>query len=81
MAPLEQASPNQKMPPLKTDARQKVIFNNPNFSYVATDLQGVIQIFNVGTESMLGYRGVDVVNTITPDSLADPDGISRGRRQ
>lgn len=75
MAPFEPASPNQKMPALKTDALQKAIFNNPNFSYVATDLQGVIQIFNVGAESMLGYRAVDVVNKITPDSLADPDEI------
>jgi signal transduction histidine kinase/ActR/RegA family two-component response regulator len=71
----EQASPNQVTPPLKADALQKAIFNNPNFSYVATDLQGVIQIFNVGAESMLGYRAVDVVNKITPDSLADPDEI------
>ena len=73
MAPFAPASPNQNMPAMKTDALQKAIFNNPNFSYVATDLQGVIQIFNVGAESMLGYRAADVVNKITPDSLADPD--------
>lgn len=75
MAHFEHASPHPKMPPLKTDALQKAIFNNPNFSYVATDLQGVIQIFNVGAESMLGYRAADVVNQLTPDSLADPDEI------
>lgn len=63
------------MYPLKTDALQKAIFNNPNFSYVATDLQGVIQIFNVGAEKMLGYRAGDVVNKITPDNMADPGGI------
>jgi signal transduction histidine kinase/ActR/RegA family two-component response regulator len=75
MAYIADASPHQKTPPLKTDALQKAIFNNPNFSYVATDLDGVIQIFNVGAESMLGYRAADVVNRITPDSLADPDEI------
>lgn len=75
MVNLEQVSPSPQMPPLKADALQKAIFNNPNFSYVATDLQGVIQIFNVGAESMLGYRAADVVNKITPDSLADPDEI------
>lgn len=63
------------MYPLKTDALQAAIFNNPNFSYIATDLQGVIQIFNVGAENMLGYRAADVVNKITPDGLADPDEI------
>lgn len=75
MTSLEHAVPNRKMPVLKVDALQKAIFNNPNFSYVATDLLGVIQIFNVGAESMLGYRAVDVINKITPDSLADPDEL------
>jgi len=71
----EPTVPDQTTPVLKIDALQKAIFNNPNFSYVATDLQGVIQIFNVGAESMLGYRAVDVINKITPDSLADPDEL------
>lgn len=66
---------DQTTPVLKIDALQKAIFNNPNFSYVATDLKGVIQIFNVGAESMLGYCSIDVINKITPDSLADPDEL------
>ncbi|MBJ7308858.1 ATP-binding protein [Rugamonas sp. CCM 8940] len=75
MVHFEQASANQSVPPLNTDALQKAIFNNPNFSYIATDLQGVIHIFNVGAESMLGYRAAEVINKITPDGLADPDEI------
>lgn len=75
MSSFENAAPDQKMPMLKIDALQKAIFNNPNFSYIATDLHGVIQIFNVGAESMLGYRAVDVINKITPDSLSDPSEI------
>jgi signal transduction histidine kinase/ActR/RegA family two-component response regulator len=75
MISFENAVPDQKMPVLKIDALQKAIFNNPNFSYIATDLQGVIQIFNVGAESMLGYGAADVINKITPDSLADSDEI------
>jgi PAS domain S-box-containing protein len=75
MSSFENAVPDQKMPMLKVDALQKAIFNNPNFSYIATDLRGVIQIFNVGAESMLGYRADDVINKITPDSLSDPDEI------
>jgi signal transduction histidine kinase/ActR/RegA family two-component response regulator len=71
----ESAVPDQKTPLLKIDALQKAIFNNPNFSYIATDLQGVIQIFNVGAESMLGYGAADVINKITPDSLADSNEI------
>lgn len=68
--------PEQQALALQTDALQAAIYNNPHFSYIATDLQGVIQIFNVGAERMLGYRAVDVVNKITPDSLADAEGIS-----
>jgi signal transduction histidine kinase/ActR/RegA family two-component response regulator len=75
MSSFENAAPDQKTPVLKVDALQKAIFNNPNFSYVATDLLGVIQIFNVGAESMLGYRAADVINKITPDSLADPSEL------
>ena len=46
---------------LKTGALQTAIFNSANFSSIATDAQGVIQIFNVGAERMLGYAAVDVV--------------------
>lgn len=75
MAHFDPAVPEQQALTLQTDALQKAIFNNPNFSYIATDLQGVIQIFNVGAERMLGYRAADVVNKLTPDSLADPEEI------
>jgi signal transduction histidine kinase/ActR/RegA family two-component response regulator len=75
MAHFDTAAQGPQKTPLKTDALQQAIFNNPNFSYVATDLRGVIQIFNVGAERMLGYRAADVVDKITPDSLADPDEI------
>jgi PAS domain-containing protein len=49
---------------LKTGALQNAIFNSANFSSIATDDEGVIQIFNVGAERMLGYAAVDVVNRI-----------------
>ena len=39
---------------LQTGALQSAIFNSANFSSIATDAKGVIQIFNVGAERMLG---------------------------
>jgi PAS domain S-box-containing protein len=42
-----------------------------NFSSIATDAQGVIQIFNVGAERMLGYRAADVVDKLTPADISD----------
>ena len=56
---------------LKADALQRAIFNSANFSSIATDAQGVIQIFNVGAECMLGYLAADVVNQITPAGISD----------
>src|SRR5271167_870851 len=60
---------------LKTGALQNAIFNSANFSSIATDEKGVIQIFNVGAERMLGYAAPDVVDKITPADISDPQEI------
>src|SRR6187399_1212644 len=57
---------------LKAGALQSAIFNSANFSSIATDEKGVIQIFNVGAERMLGYAAADVMNKITPADISDP---------
>ncbi|MDB5749292.1 MAG: hybrid sensor histidine kinase/response regulator [Massilia sp.] len=58
-------------PLLKAGALQDAIFNSVNFSSIATDAQGVVQIFNVGAERMLGYRAADVVDKLTPADISD----------
>jgi len=60
---------------LKTGALQSAIFNSANFSSIATDAKGVIQIFNVGAERMLGYTASEVVNKITPAEISDPQEV------
>jgi PAS domain-containing protein len=60
---------------LKTGALQSAIFNSANFSSIATDAKGVIQIFNVGAERMLGYTAAEVINKITPADISDPQEI------
>ncbi|GJJ04750.1 hypothetical protein RugamoR64_52880 [Duganella rhizosphaerae] len=62
-------------PLLKADALQMAIHNSANFSSIATDAQGVIQIFNVGAERMLGYSAAEVVNQITPAGISDAQEI------
>ncbi|GLH67007.1 hypothetical protein GETHED_13710 [Geothrix edaphica] len=57
---------------LKAGALQNAIFNSANFSSIATDARGVIQIFNVGAERMLGYSATEVQNQITPADISDP---------
>ena len=60
---------------LKAGALQNAIFNSANFSSIATDAKGVIQIFNVGAERMLGYAAIDVMNKITPADISDPSEV------
>jgi PAS domain S-box-containing protein len=59
----------------KAGALQSAIFNSANFSCIATDARGVIQIFNVGAERMLGYAAAEVMNKITPAEISDPQEI------
>src|SRR5215213_5960598 len=60
---------------LKAGALQRAIFNSANFSSIATDAKGVIQIFNVGAEHMLGYTAAEVMNKITPADISDPQEL------
>jgi PAS domain S-box-containing protein len=60
---------------VKAGALQSAIFNSANFSSIATDAKGVIQIFNVGAERMLGYAATDVMNKITPAEISDPEEV------
>ncbi len=60
---------------LKAGALQKAILSSANFSSIATDAKGVIQIFNVGAERMLGYTAAEVINKITPADISDPEEV------
>ena len=56
----------------KAAALQKAILGSAYFSSIATDEKGVIQLFNVGAERMLGYTASEVVDKITPADISDP---------
>src|SRR5437764_14494071 len=61
-------------------ALQNAILNSANFSIIATDEKGVIQLFNIGAETMLGYAAAEVVDRITPADIHDPqEVIARAR--
>jgi len=60
---------------LITGALQSAILNSANFSSIATDEKGVIQLFNVGAERMLGYTAADVLNKVTPADISDPQEV------
>ena len=60
---------------LKAGALQRAILDSANFSSIATDAKGVIQIFNVGAQRMLGYSAAEVTNKITPADISDPQEL------
>jgi PAS domain-containing protein len=64
---IDTKGPNEM--PVQAGALQSAIFNSANFSSIATDAKGVIQIFNVGAERMLGYTAAEVMNKITPADI------------
>ncbi|MFN4350178.1 MAG: hybrid sensor histidine kinase/response regulator [Hylemonella sp.] len=69
-APFRSASGSSAL--LAAGALQNAIFNSANFSLIATDDKGIIQLFNVGAERMLGYQALEVVNRVSPSDMHDP---------
>ncbi len=67
MAVASAAAPRRE-PPHKTDALQSAILNSANFSIIATDENGIIQLFNIGAERMLGYAAAEMVALVQPNS-------------
>jgi PAS domain S-box-containing protein len=65
---------------LKTGALQNAILTSANFSIIATDEKGIIQLFNVGAERMLGYVAAEVVNKINPSDIHDPEEVTARAR-
>ncbi len=68
--------PPAKQSIIQTKALQNAIFNSIYFSSIATDANGIIQIFNVGAEKMLGYSAAEVMNTMTPAELSDAEELT-----
>ncbi|MDP1538357.1 MAG: ATP-binding protein [Burkholderiales bacterium] len=60
---------------LKAGALQNAILTSANFSIIATDEKGIIQLFNIGAERMLGYKAAEVVNKINPSDIHDPHEV------
>ena len=59
----------------KASALRKAILSSARFSIIATDEHGIIQLFNVGAERMLGYQAAEVVNRISPSDIHDPEEV------
>ena len=59
----------------KAEALQNAILTSANLSIIATDENGLIQLFNLGAERMLGYTADEVVNRMSPSDMHDPQEV------
>ncbi|HVC11403.1 MAG TPA: PAS domain-containing sensor histidine kinase, partial [Burkholderiales bacterium] len=65
----------------KAAALQNAILTSASFSIIATDEKGIIQLFNLGAERMLGYTADEVVNRISPSDIHDPQEVTQRARE
>ncbi|WP_425218144.1 PAS domain S-box protein [Tumidithrix helvetica] len=54
---------------------QQAILDSANFSVISTNIEGIIQSFNVGAETLLGYRADEVIGKVTPAIIHDLDEV------
>ncbi|MCU6432945.1 PAS domain-containing protein [Undibacterium sp. Jales W-56] len=66
---------------VKSSAFQKAVLDVANFSIIATDTAGVIQLFSAGSENMLGYQANELIGKHTPAILHDPLEILNKSKQ
>ena len=66
---------------LKTGALQNAILSSANFSSIATDEKGIIQLFDIDAERMLGYAAADVSNKLYLCPALNATESSRSTRE
>jgi PAS domain S-box-containing protein len=70
------------MPPvnekfLKAGVLETAILTSANFALIATDEHGIIQLFNVGAQRMLGYAAQEVINQLRSEIIFDPLDVAQ----
>lgn len=65
---------------LETGALQNAILTSANFSIIATDDKGIIQLFNPGAERMLGFAAAEVINKLNPSDIHDSQEVAARAR-
>lgn len=79
---LQQQAQLQQQQMQKTRSRlQAVIDSSTEAAMIATDVDGVIQLFNTGAERMLGYLADEVIGKQTPAIFHDPNEVQRRGNQ
>ncbi len=56
---------------LQVNSMQRAILDGADYSFISTDLNGIIQTFNAAAERMLGYSASEVVGKAKPALIHD----------
>ncbi len=64
-----------------TAAFQHAMLHGAGSAIIATDIQGVIQLFNPAAERLLGYTASEMVGQYTPDRFHDPEEVATRARE
>lgn len=56
---------------LKLNIIQKAILDGADYSIISTDLNGIIQSFNLGATKLLGYSSEEMIGKVTPEIIHD----------
>ncbi len=61
---------------LKTTALQRAMLEGAGYAIIATDKQGIIQLFNPAAERMLGFAAAEMVGKLTPAAFHVPEEVA-----
>ncbi len=64
----------------ENEARLRNVLAAANFSIIATDMSGIIQVFSPGAERLLGYQAREMVGQQSPAIVHDPGEIEARAR-
>jgi PAS domain S-box-containing protein len=63
----------------RSEALQRVILEHAGLPIIATDIRGIITLFNPAAESLLGYRASELIGKVSPAVIHDPSEVAQRR--
>jgi signal transduction histidine kinase/DNA-binding response OmpR family regulator len=61
--------------PLNTGILQKAILGSADFAIIATDAEGIVQVFSASAERLFGYAASDVIGKVVPSGFRDSQDV------
>jgi two-component system sensor histidine kinase/response regulator len=72
---LEQQVANRTVQIREVSSLQRAILNSAGYAIIATDITGMITVFNPAAESLLGYRADEAIGKLNPGIFHEPSEV------